>query len=627
MNGLLAIYKKQNTTSTHLKELLNKGLSSLSHRGNKAHTAFLMNNNLQYAGPAETAARMVMGSCSLQNNTSHIASKNGNLLFFEGRLLNREELCKLLSIASENNLPDSEIVLHMIKQHGTHCFSLLKGFWSLIYLETENKTIYGARDYFGNRPMYFCNSDNQFALASESRTLYSLFEDVRSINRNTVVDYLLWGNIGLLDQYFFNDIHSIEPAHFVKYEIETNKLTVEKYYTLPYNKGHQSYSKINEKQYTDKLRELIIESVYENLKLFDGPVAMGVSGGMDSSSLICSAKKTDPHRTLVAYTTTDEYDGGETYWAEKVVRHTGAEWIKVTCTPEQILEKLEQVNHVHSTPLYNASSIAQYRMMEEVKRQGQVVIIDGQGGDEMLGGYQVYYPLFLRSLRKNGEWSNWWNELSQIGNSGMSRKEILIRSLKLWAKTHYYTPLKLAKSKRKYAFEALIPQARDHYFKTSSPIPYIKKEVLNDALFESYTIFLSNILRWGEHSAASHGIECIMPLSDYPDLTEFIFSIPSSYKIHNGWNKYLQRKAMVGIVPDEICWRKQKMGFYIPEQKWLNEMSKAMFDAISKMDDPENCIDKKYIIENWNRLYTSSNFLFQQFCFRCYSYLLWRNGL
>lgn len=586
-----------------------------------------MDKNLQHAALAETAARMVMGTCSLQNDTSHIASNKGHLLFFEGKLLNKDELCKQLSVASDYDISDSEVVLHMIMLNGVNCLKLLKGFWSLIYLDSENKILYGARDHFGNRPMYFCNTENQFALASESRTLYSLFEDTRSINKDTVMDFLLWGNIGIADQYFFNNIHSIEPSHFVKYEIETNRLTVDRYYTLPYNRSKISYSEITEKHYTDRLRDLIADSVHENLKFCNAAIAMGVSGGMDSSALICMAKKIHPDKTFVAYTTTDKYDGGEAHWAEKVVRHTNAEWIKVVCTSEQILEKLDQVNRIHNIPLYNASSLAQYRIMEEITKQGQSVIIDGQGGDEMLGGYQIYFPLFLKSLRKNGEWKNWWNEFFLIGNSGMTKREILTRRLKLWAKSHYYTPLKLAQQKRKHEFASLMPQARDHYFRQPSPIPQTKKEILNDALFESYTTFLSNTLRWGEHAAASHGIECIMPLSDSPDLAEFIFSIPSSFKIHNGWNKYLLRKAMVGIVPEEICWRRQKMGFYIPEQNWLNEMNKAMFDAIQKMDDPEECINKKYIIENWNSLYTSANPLFQQFIFRCYSYLLWRNGL
>ena len=627
MNGLLTIFEKQDTNSSHLKHLLNKGLESLSHRGEKECTSFILNNNLQSVSSDKAPAQIIMGACSLHNNESHIAYSNGNILFFEGRLLNKSELCRQFVFVDEKDVSDSAIVLQMLENSGTNCLKSLKGFWSLIYLDYNNKTIYGARDHFGNRPMYFCNTNKRFALASESRTLYSLFEDARDINQNTIIDFLLWGNIGKSDQYFFNDIHSIEPSHFVKYDIEKNSITVEPYYTMTYNQSKIVYCEINEQIYINNLRKHLSNSVRENLNLFNGAVAVGVSGGMDSSSLICTAKNTNPERTLVAYTATDNYDGGEAYWAEKVVRHIGAEWIKVVCSTEQIIEKIEAVNRVQNIPIFNASSLAQFRIMEEVKKQGQAIILDGQGGDELLGGYPEYFPLFLQSLRRNGEWRNWYNELSKVGNSGMTKKDIFTRRLKLWAKAHYYKPKVLAKNKRKYEFESLMLKAANSYFKQPSQIPKIKKEILNDALFESYTFFLSNILRWGEHSASSHGIECVAPLSNSLDLTEFAFTIPSSYKIHNGWNKYLLRKAMSGIVPDEICWRKQKMGFYIPEQNWLNEMGKAMFDTIQKLEDPENCINKKYIIENQSRLYTPENPLYQQFIFRCYSYLIWRNGL
>jgi asparagine synthase (glutamine-hydrolysing) len=265
--------------------------------------------------------------------------------------------------------------------------------------------------------------------------------------------------------------------------------------------------------------------------------------------------------------------------------------------------------------------------MEEISKQGQAVFIDGQGGDEMLGGYPGYFPLLLKSLRRSGEWFNWLHELTSVGNSGMTARDMFVRRLKLWAKDRYYNPERLAKSKRKEEYEALTPQEREAYFSQPSPLPQVRKDALNDALYESYTIYLGNILRWGEHSAASHGIECVMPLSDSVDLAEFVFSVPSSFKIHDGWNKYLLRKAMEGTVPDEICRRKQKMGFYIPELRWLDEMGAAMYDYIQKTEDPEGCVNRKYILENWSRLYTPTAPLFQKFVFRCYSYLLWRNGL
>ncbi|MDR3250447.1 MAG: hypothetical protein LBT42_02115, partial [Tannerella sp.] len=332
MNGLLAIYKKQGSTTSRLGELLDNGLKTMSHRGSITSSSFFKDGKKQ----DEADANMAMGACSLHGGASHIASHNGNLLFFEGRLINKPELGKQLSIASDD-VADAEVVLKQLEIRGSDCLASLKGFWSLIYFDAANKLMYCARDHFGCRTLFYCNSGNQFAVSTESRTLYTLFDDSRSVDKYTVTDFLLWGNIGQSDQYFFKDIKSIEPSHFLKYDMKNDSLTVERYYDLPYNKSNESYKEASEKQYLERLRTLLTDSVNRNLQLFDGVPAIGVSGGMDSSSLICTAKKLDPQKTIVAYTTTDKYDGGEVCWAEKVVRHTGAEWIKVVCTAEDII--------------------------------------------------------------------------------------------------------------------------------------------------------------------------------------------------------------------------------------------------------------------------------------------------
>jgi len=620
MNGLLAICRKTEQNETEFRALINKGLDTLSHRGSGNRCIRLLDADMHDSRNAISG----LGSCSPLSDGNIPQSASGDRILFDGRLLNKAKLCTCLGLSPEN-VTDAEVALQVLHRHKAEGFAMLQGYWSIIYLDAAENNIYAARDHFGARTLCYCDDGNTFALATESRTLYKLFDSVRSVNRTTVIDFLLWGNIGSLDQYFFNDIHSIEPSYYIKYNVRTGHSSVAKYYTLPYAHENTGFKASAEKEYLRRTRELIAESVRANLQVIDGTPAIGVSGGMDSSALICTAREIDPQRTIVAYTTTDKYDGGEVGWAEKVVRHTGVEWIKVVCTAEDIVQKLSEANRVHNVPLYNASSLAQFRIMEEIQKQGQTVFIDGQGGDEMLGGYPAYFPLHLQALRKRGNLTGWLHELSNVANSGLTAKELFVRRLKLIGKALYYNPQRLAQSKRRDEYNAL---TIDGYFTQASPITHLNKvKVLNDALSNSYTVFLGNILRWGEYSAASKGLECIMPLSDYLPLTEYIFSIPSVYKIHDGWNKYLLRKSMVGLVPDEICLRRQKMGFYIPEQNWLNEMGNAMLSSITQLEDPEGCINRKYILDNWKRLYNPQNPLYQRFIFRCYSYLLWINGL
>jgi len=616
MNGLLSIYKRDASQPADIVPLLEKGLSMLTHRGSNRPPVYT---------PADGVTPLAIGSCSLLNDGSHIAKSNAGIIYFDGRLLNKAALCDELGVSA--NLADAAVALGILQKYREQGLRRLWGYWSLIFNDFETNTILAARDHFGARPLYFCKSDKYFAVCNESRPLYALFDDAREVNRRTVIEFLLWGRLAGLDQYFFRRIVSIEPSFYVKYDIKSGACNTFRYYTLPYSREDVRFDAMQEQHYLDGLRAMLEESVRANLQLFDGALAIGVSGGMDSASLICTAKKAVPDRTLVAYTTTDNYDGGETFWAEKVVRHVNAEWIKVTVTPEDIVDKLSDVNYSHNIPLYNASSLAQYRIMEEITKQGQAVFIDGQGGDEMLGGYGDYFPLALDAHLRHLALGTWCHEFAAATNSGISAGEMAMRLLKRFGKYVYFNPLRLAQQKRRYEYESLLPLMRDAYFAEPSPVQFPKSKTLNDALYDSYTVSLANVLRWGEHSAAAKGIECIMPLSDYPRLTEYVFSIPSVYKIHDGWNKYLLRKAMEGIVPDDICRRKQKYGFYIPELRWLNEIGKPMLDIIRNTPDPEECIDKQYVIENFNRLFVPANPNYQKFIFRCYSYLLWRSRL
>jgi len=615
MNGLLSIYSKQ--SSSELGRLLDAGLNFLTHRGTHRPPVFT---------PSESETSFIAGSCSKLDDASHIARSGDSVLYFDGKLLNKAQLCNELSLSVESST-DADVALSLTLKYRERGFRRLYGYWTLIFYDALNRQVYAARDHFGARPLYYCNTDGFFALCNESRPLYSLFDDTHTLNRNNIMEFLLWGRLASTDQYFFRDIHSVEPSYYVKYDIASGQCVTLRYYTLPYSREDVRFDTMAEQTYLDRIRELLTESVQANLAVHSGALAVGVSGGMDSASLICTAHKAEPQRTLVAYTTTDNYDGGEIAWAEKVVRHVNAEWFKVTVTPDDILSKLSDVNYVHNVPLYNASSLAQFRIMEEIEKQGQAVFIDGQGGDEMLGGYQSYFPLMLNSHLRRFALGSLWHEFASVGNSGITLGNMFTDVLKTIGKSVYYTPLRLAQQKRRDEYDSLMPEVRDAYFRAPAPVHLEKSKVLNDALSDSYTVYLANVLRWGEHSAAAKGIECVMPLSDYPPLAEYVFSVPSVYKIHDGWNKYLLRKAMEGTVPDEICRRKQKYGFYIPELRWLAEMGDAMFDVIRTTPDPEECINVKVITENFKRLFNSNNPNYQKFIFRCYSYLLWRQRL
>ena len=559
---------------------------------------------------------------SEEKNEKQVAKRGNCWLIFEGKLFNQKNLISNHSETDSHS--DADVVLELFLQKGTQSFVLLEGYWSVIAADMDKKKIYAARDHFGNRPLYYCKTDTQFGIASRSKTLFSAMKNAGKINENAVFEFLLWGDAAKHQQNFFSDIHELKPSCYLSYSLIDNSLEEQPYYILPYKNCKAGYNEYEEPFYIDKTRQFIFETVQNNIK-GKNKIAIGLSGGLDSSALLCCAKKLNPDLQIVAFTSTNSHNEGETFWAEKIIKHTNADWVKVPCTSRHIIEQLPRVNSVQNIPVFYLNSVAQHRVMEAVKQSGFESVMDGQGADELFAGYTSYFLPFLKSLRSQWMFKDWGKELLHLHNSNTSCKEIIARKLKNLAKKHYYTEENLAKKTKFQELSLLNDEYKNHYFRCLTNNQH-DKTVLNDYLYESYTIFLPYLLRFGEHIAASFGMDCQMPFANSKNLAEYVFSVPSTFKIHNGWTKYLLRSAMVGIVPDEIRWRKQKLGFYVPEREWLNEIGNEIKEQIHQLKDLDNFINKHSLITKWEDLYRSDNVHFQQFAFRYYSYLVWREG-
>ena len=571
-------------------------------------------------GKAESEA-FASALCIQSNSIPQVQTQRFSLVF-DGKLFNRRVLLEKSQLVDTEN--DAEIVLALFTIYGTKIFADLEGYWSFILIDNEKKQLIAARDHFGNRPLFYCNTDNYFGVSSRSSLLYSLDEKTKEINKNAVIDYLLWGDIIKHSQQFFANIYALPPAHYLFYSFDNQALTINPYYELPYKNCKAGYNEYEEPLYVDNVRLHVLDSVRNNVEN-QSRLALGVSGGLDSSTLLCAALKINPDCKYTAFTFVNEYDKREEFWAEKISKHTAVDWVKVPCGSQDLLEYLPQLTKIQEIPIFYSSTIAQYKVMQAAKEHGFDAILDGQGGDELFGGYTAYFQPFWNSLLNQWMLKDLITELFYMKNADIRYKDACMLILKNFAK-HFLSKEKLAKRTKSQELSFLNRELTTDYFRSSNP-KGIDKEVLNDYLFESYTRFLPNISRWGVHSAGNFGLECLMPFANSKKMAEYVFSIPSTYKIHKGWGKYLLRSAMVGIVPDETRWRRQKLGFEAPEQHWLQEIGDGIKQQIFDLNDTEHFVDKNSLLDQWSNLYNPQNFHFQQFVFRYYSYLTWRERM
>ena len=548
-------------------------------------------------------------------------------IVFEGKLFNRQALLGRVTdnshlIAQES---DEEIVRALFAEHGADIFADLEGYWSLVILDAEKRQLFAARDHFGNLPLFYCNTDSCIGISSRSRPLHRIDEKAKEINKNAVMDYLLWGDVVKHNQAFYAHIHALPPAHYLLYSFDNQTLEINSYYELPYKRCKAGYNEYEEPLYIDHVRQLVLDSVKDNVGN-QSRLAVGVSGGLDSSAILCSALKLKPDCRYTAFSFVNEYDTRENFWMEKIIQHTAVDWVKVSCKAQEIVEELPQLIEIQDIPIFKTSTFVQYKVMQAAKSHGFEAFLDGQGGDELFGGYTAYFPPFWQSLLSQWQIKDLMREWFHLKNADISCKNAFLLMLKNFAKKYYFSNEKLAKHIKPQELSFLNADLKNNYFRFPSP-KAAQKEVLNDYLYDSYTNLLTHILRWGESSAGGFGMDCLMPFSNSKKMAEYVFSLPSTFKIHNGWGKYLLRSAMVGIIPDEVRWRRQKIGFAAPEYHWLQEIGMEIKQQISILNDAENVVDKKSLLNQWNKLYTPQNFHFQQFVFRYYSYLTWRNSL
>ena len=613
MKGLFTVITANNSIQTSsIEAIIQQGLSHLVHRGRHKQYSFFT--------PVSTDTTLAIAICSSEEQ-ANIHNDERNYIAFDGKLHNTDAIKEKLQI--HTILSDAELIFQVYNQLGEKGFSLLEGYFSFIFYDSHQQTLYALRDPFGNRPLFYCQTDHYIAIASEARALYQSIAGVQGFDKSAIVDYLLWGNIAQHPQHFFSNIQTLQPAHQLAYSLQNKTLNIQPYYTLAYRSclGRFDSYKANEVAVT--VKQLLVRGI-ENHISGRKNIAIGLSGGLDSSSLACCMANMDKDINITAFTVVNEFNEAESIFAEKIVTKTKAKWIKVLCTSQQLLKELETINYYQNIPIFNTSSFAQYKLMESASQQGFTSIIDGQGSDELFAGYIMYFYRFIHELSSEFMCKEWLQECKHLSNAHLTCKQVLFESLKYNLKQQIGQTKAYTCISRKPLLLALNEEAKQSYFHQKKP-GKAYKETLNDYLYESYTQDLPHILRWGEHSAARFGMDCLMPFADNKALTEFVFSVPSIYKIHKGYAKFLLRSAMNDIVPDEIRLRTQKLGFYTPEDQWLLQISNGMKQGIEGLPDPEDIIKKSFIIEPWDTLFSSTNQHLKGFLFRCFSYLVWRN--
>lgn len=531
---------------------------------------------------------------------------------------------------------DIEVLLKAYEHWGVRCLDKLNGMWAFVIYDTRQQLLFGARDRFGVKPLYYYHDDQTFAFASEQKSLLAIPTLKTGVNRSAVYEHLLLGQVELREEGFFQNILELMPAHNFIFDLDTHRLGVRKYYNLSFLKQDVT---VNDESYAsavNDVRNKVITAIDLRLSS-EVPVGFCLSGGLDSSSIVCVAENIRKERAPVQlsnqlHTFTAVNNGGafdEAHWAKLVVDATGSEWHHAHCEAEDLLPSLESLVYHQDVPLYSTSTFAQSRVMKTAREQGITIMLDGQGADELFGGYQTFYTSMLWNYLSDGRFKDYLHERTSLKNSPTTSK-IYLKSLMKLAAEHALSPVTKDKMASRYRPELAYfsKEARHRYSGLLNLAGEFSDLPLNALLHQYVTgYYLKNLLRWEDRCSMQYSIESRTPFADDIPLIEAVFSLPASYKIRSGWSKTLLRDAMKGIIPDAIRQRSDKLGFATPQNDWLKSQGSQMKELIVGLitHDDTGIVDHQRLLKEWDKIFSSPGlWKVRDFAFRYLNFLIWK---
>ncbi len=494
-------------------------------------------------------------------------------LVFNGEIYNYLELKKDLERLGHvfYTHSDTEVLLIGWAAWGQALLERLVGMFAFAVLDLQAQKVTLVRDFFGIKPLYYAQTTSGVAFASEIKALLELEGVSPSVNPQRLYPFLRFGQTDHGAETMFRDVQQVPPAHLLEIDLGSGKASEAQPY---WNPRPKEVLDIGFEEAAFRTRELFLESVNLHLRS-DVPVGSALSGGVDSSAIVMTMRELNPNLELHAFGYIADDDAlSEEKWMDLVGMTAGAKLHKIRPQPEELLHDLDDLVYTQDEPFGSTSIYAQSRVFREAKAQGITVMLDGQGADELLGGYAIYSAARLASLLRQGR----IGELLELLRSSRTLPNEPIKRLILQASS-FVLPDAVQTLGRKWVGEDLGPKwlnvawlaargvrpSHSYGLKSSSQ--------LRETLLENVQVSsLPRLLRFEDRNSMRYSLESRVPFLT-PQLSSFLLSLPEQYLISaQGVRKSVFRQAMRGIVPDAILDRKDKVGFVTPEQKWLSHL-------------------------------------------------------
>ncbi len=491
---------------------------------------------------------------------------------------------------------DTEVVLTAYEVYGEDMLQHFDGQFAFAIYDHRNETIFCARDRFGEKPFYYYYSqDKGFYFASEMKAIFAAGIPCE-VNNTMVFNYLLhWTleNPYEKSETFYKNIHSLEPASCLV--LNRKGITKKLYWQL---RPDYINRKIDFSDALNQYKFLFSESVKLRQRS-DVAVGTSLSGGIDSSSVVrvMNAQLDNNARQFCFSARFDDadYDEGK-YMSIASEGLQNIEWKQIYINENDYWQNLQKLAYHQEEPFLGPSVFVLWQVQKLAYEHGITVLLDGQGADEVLAGYFKYFNTFLRETlyRRPLHFRSEHSNIYQTTGYRSSVAKLLAESLANSA-SHSFIG---SNRKKQLVHKGVTPELIES--KSNFKNPFNTYSQLNSALcFDTCIYGMGKLLRFADRSSMAFSREIRLPFLSHK-LVEFVFSLPSEFKIHNGFTKYIHRKSMESVLPSEICWRTDKMSPQAPYDKWLNSSrGLEMVQHYKQLLIESGCFSKEINISNF----------------------------
>lgn len=497
---------------------------------------------------------------------------------------------------------DTEVILHAYEKWGEDCVNRFNGMWAFAIVDVAQGILFCSRDRFGVKPFHYYYDGRQFIFGSEIKQLLAFSHVTRRVNARAVYEFLAHGISECGEGTFFEEISRLPPGHNLTLNLTNSALKVSRYYS-PVLRINSNLTLLEAGQ---QFGRLLTDSVRLRLRS-DVPVGSCLSGGLDSSSIVCLARQIlrDQHESQGQHVFCSHFEApeaNELSYMQEIIRATGVQAHIIRPTPAQFLDDLNSLVWQQEEPFGSTSVFAQWSVFKQVRQLGIKVILDGQGADEQLAGYLGLVPLYFRELSRKQQWVRFiWETWRHSRLQGKSWFSLLGGYLAgLASRFRGLSPGPGAIASGVWIATDLDRRYRnDNSYAASLRMqPFGDEELLNNALYQlSFVNNLQMLLKFEDRNSMAFSVEARLPFLDYR-IVEFLFSLPSRMKIKHGYTKRVLREGMKGTIPENVRWRVSKLGFATPEQQWQRSILRPLVAEALRSENLKPFIDPKQAVHH-----------------------------